>query len=255
MVNLLEALILATTQGLTEWLPISSSGHLVIVQKLLGIKASVAFDVMLHFGTLVAVIYFLRKDLAKLLKFDEESKQLITYIIIGSLPLAFFGLLLKSFFESLFSSLFAVGLALLINGAILYSTKFFKPGRKLKLLDALAIGLAQVLSLTPGISRSGITISAGLMRKLDKKTAYKFSFLLSIVGILGASMLKFWEIDFSQEPIEIVFVGILASAIFGYLALKTIAKIVLEGSFYKFAYYCWIVGTIILVLSLWVFPS
>ncbi|MEM5869604.1 MAG: undecaprenyl-diphosphate phosphatase [Candidatus Aenigmatarchaeota archaeon] len=250
MVNLLQALILAIIQGLTEWLPISSSGHLVIAQQLFGIKASVSFNVILHFGTLLAVIYFLRRDLLKLLKFDRESRQLLAHIIIGSLPLAFFGLLLKSFFESLFSSLLAVGLALLANGTILYSTKFFRPKRKLNLLDSFAIGLAQIFSLAPGISRSGITISTALMRKLEKKEAYKFSFLLSIIAILGASLLKFGKIDFSQEPIEIVLAGILTSAIFGYIALKTIAKTVLEGNFYKFAYYCWIVGAIILLLSL-----
>lgn len=247
--NFLEALFLALIQGLTEWLPISSSGHLVIAQQLLGIKASVAFDVILHFGTLLAVVYFLRKEIAKLLRFNKEGKKLIAYIIIGSLPVAFFGLLFKSFFESLFSSLLAVGLALLANGTILYLTKFFKPRRKLKFFDAVAIGLVQVLSLVPGISRSGITISLCLIRKLNRKIAYKFSFLLSILPILGASVLKFIEIDFSKEPIEIVLTGIFVSAFVGYLALKFLTKSVLEGSFHKFAYYCWLLGLLLFFLS------
>ncbi|MEM5766113.1 MAG: undecaprenyl-diphosphate phosphatase [Candidatus Aenigmatarchaeota archaeon] len=250
MMNLFEALILAVIQGLTEWLPISSSGHLVILQQLLNIKASVSFDVMLHFGTMLALVYFLRKDIVRLLKFDKKDRQLIICIVIGTVPIAIFGFIFKSFFESFFSNLFVVGLALILNGIILYFTKFFKPSRKLGKFDAIVIGLAQVLSLVPGISRSGITISIGLMRKLEKKEAYKFSFLLSIIAVMGANLLKFGEISFSQEPIGIVLTGVLISALVGYLALKLITNTVLEGSFYKFSYYCWIVGAIILVLSL-----
>lgn len=250
MLNLFEALSLAIIQGLTEWFPISSSGHLVILQQLFGIRASIAFDVMLHFGTLFSVIYFLRKDIVKLLKFDEKSRQLAAYIIVGSLPIAIFGLLFKSFFEQLFSSLSVVSFALLINGIILYLTKFSKPKRRVKLSDAIMIGLAQVFSLIPGISRSGITISLALMRKVDKKEAYKFSFLLSIVAIFGTSFLKFGEIDFHQEPIEIVLVGVLVSALVGYFTLKLIAKSVIEGGFYKFAYYCWLIGVLTLFLAL-----
>ena len=250
MVNFLEALFLAIIQGLTEWLPISSSGHLVLAQKLLGIKASVSFDVMLHFGTLLAVIYFLRKDIAKLLRFDEESKKLVAYIICGSLPIAILGLTFKSFFESLFSSLLAVALAFILNGFIIFSTKFFKTNKKLKLLDSIFIGLAQTFSLIPGISRSGITISTAIARGIDKRKAYKFSFLLAIVAILGASLLKFNEINFSQESIEVVLFGVAISAIVGYFALKTVAKIVLEGKFHNFAFYCWILGVITLILNL-----
>jgi undecaprenyl-diphosphatase len=249
MVNILEAVILGIVQGLAEWLPISSSGHLVIIQQLFGIKASVSFDVMLHLGTLIAVIYFLRKEIGRILKFDEESKKTITYIIIGSLPVALLGLAFKSFFESLFSSLFTVGIALVINGFILYSTKFFKPGRKLSSIDSLLIGTAQAVSIVPGISRSGITVSAAIARKIDKKTAYKFSFLLSILAILGASLVKFGEIDFAQEPIEVVLVGIAISALVGYFALKTVAKTVLTGDFHKFAYYCWLIGILVLLLG------
>jgi undecaprenyl-diphosphatase len=249
MVNLLEAAVLAILQGLTEWLPISSSGHLVIIQQLFRIKASVAFDVMLHFGTLIAVVYFMRKDIAKLLKFDEESKRTITYIIGASLPIAFIGFAFKSFFESLFSDLLAVALALILNGFILYSTKFFQGKKKLDFSKSFAIGLAQAFSIIPGISRSGITISAGLMSKIDKKQAYKFSFLLSILAILGATFFKLGEINFTLEPIEAILLGIAISALVGYFSLKTLAKSVLSNNFHKFAYYCWLLGFSILLLS------
>jgi undecaprenyl-diphosphatase len=249
MLSLLQAAALAMVQGLTEWLPISSSGHLVIVQQLFGIKASVAFDVVLHLGTLIAVLYFLRKDMAKLLKFNEESKRTIAYIIYGSLPIALLGFAFKSFFESLFSSLVAVATALILNGFILYSTKFFEGKKKLDFSKAFAIGLAQAFSIIPGISRSGTTISAGLISKMDKKEAYKFSFLLSIVAILGASFFKLEEIDLTAEPIESILLGIAVSALVGFFALKTVAKLVLSNNFHKFAYYCWLLGFLILLLS------
>jgi undecaprenyl-diphosphatase len=250
MLSLFEAAALAIVQGLTEWLPISSSGHLVIIQQLFGIKASVAFDVMLHLGTLIAVVYFLRKDIAKLFKFDEESKKTIAYIICGSLPIALLAFAFKSFFESLFSNLLAVATALILNGFILYSTKFFHGKKKLDLFKAFAIGLAQAFSIIPGISRSGITISAGLICKMDKKEAYKFSFLLSIIAILGASFFKLGEINLTAEPIESILLGIAVSALFGFFALKTVAKLVLSSNFHKFAYYCWLLGFLFLVLSL-----
>ena len=254
--RILEAAVLAVVQGLTEWLPISSSGHLVILQQLFKIQASVAFDVMLHLGTLLAVLVFLREDIWKILKsifslrLESSEARLGAYVITGSLPIAVVGLLFKSFFESLFSSLLAVGIALMLNGLILYSTRFFKPKRKLNLLDALFVGIGQAISIVPGISRSGITISAAMSRGIDRKTAYKFSFLLSVLAILGASLIKFGEINFVQEPLEVVALGVIISALVGYLALKTVAKVIISGDFHKFAYYCWLVGIVILFLSL-----
>jgi len=255
MVSILGAVVLALIQGLTEWLPISSSGHLVILQQLFKLQASVAFDVMLHLGTLLAVIIFLREPIVKILKavlrrdFLSNEARLATYITWGTLPLAVVGFLFKSFFESLFSNLFVVGIALMINGVILYSTKFFKPRRKLTSADSMFIGIAQAISVIPGISRSGSTISAAMFRKIDKETAYKFSFLLSIPAILGASLIKLGEINFTQEPIGVVLFGIIVSAAVGYFALRTVAKVILSGNFYKFAYYCWLVGIIVLFLS------
>jgi len=255
MVSILGAVILALVQGLTEWLPISSSGHLVIFQQLFSLQASVAFDVMLHLGTLVAVIVFLKDDILKILKsflrfdFSNYEARLGAYIICGSVPIVVLGLLFKSFFESLFSSLFAVGIVLIVNGVILYLTKFSKPRRKLNLLDSLFVGIGQAVSIIPGISRSGSTVSAAMFRGVDKETAYKFSFLLSIVAILGASLVEFGEINFAQESMGIILFGIIVSAAVGYFALKTVAKTILTGNFYKFAYYCWLIGIIVLFLS------
>lgn len=256
MVSIQEVVILAVVQGLTEWLPISSSGHLVILQQLFGLQASVAFDVMLHFGTLLAVVCFLWKDILEIVKgvlsldFSREEARMGAYIIIGSVPLAITGLLFKSFFESLFSNPTMVGIALFINGIILYLTRFVILRKKIDSVDALTIGIAQAVSIIPGISRSGSTVSTAMLAGIDKKTAYKFSFLLSIIAILGASLIEFGEINFAQEPIELILAGVIISAIVGYIALKTVAKLVITGDFHKFAYYCWVLGIIIVLLSI-----
>jgi undecaprenyl-diphosphatase len=256
MVSIQEAVVLAIVQGLTEWLPISSSGHLVILQQLLGIKASVAFDVMLHFGTLLAVVWFLRDDILRIVKavltfdFSKSEARLGAYIIIGTLPIAVAGLLFKSFAESLFFNLTAVGIALFINGIFLYLTRFVRIRESLNWFNALLVGIAQAVSIIPGISRSGSTISAAMLSGVDRKTAYKFSFLLSVLAILGASLIKFGDIDFTQEPLEAIAVGVIISAVVGYITLKIVAKSVVSGNFHKFAYYCWLVGLAIFVLTI-----
>lgn len=257
MVSIAEAIILAVVQGLTEWLPISSSGHLVILQQLLHIQASVAFDVMLHLGTLLAVVWFLREDISRILKavlsldFSKKEARLGAYIIIGTLPVAIVGILFKSFLESLFSNLTAVGVALFINGTFLYLTRFTPLKKTLNAIDALFIGIAQAVSIVPGISRSGSTISAALLAGIDRKTAYKFSFLLSILAILGASLIQIGEINFAQETLEVILVGVLISTIVGYIALKLITSTIISDNFYKFAYYCWLVGLVIFLLSIY----
>jgi undecaprenyl-diphosphatase len=198
----------------------------------------------------------LRKDIIKILKsllslnFASSEAKLGFYVLCGTVPVAVIGLLFKSFFESLFSVLPAVGIALMINGAIIFFTQFFKTKRKINFLDSLFIGIAQAFSIIPGISRSGSTISMAIFRGVDRKTAYKFSFLLSILAILGASLIEFGEINFAQESMETIALGIAVSAFIGYFALKTVANTVLTGDFHKFAYYCWLVGIAVLFLSL-----
>jgi len=196
MVPLIEALILAVIQGLTEWLPISSSGHLVIAQKALGLNLPLIYSVMLHFGTLLVVLAAFRKDIIQTLKalakreFKTEEGKLALFIATGSLPTAIVGIALRDFFESLFSNLQAVALALLATGAILFLSEKRTGNRKLTMLDSVLIGLAQAIAIVPGISRSGATISTALLRKIDKTTAFKYSFLLSAPAIAGATMLE-----------------------------------------------------------------
>jgi len=167
MVTLIEVFILAVVQGLTEWLPISSSGHLVITQKILGLNLPLIYSVMLHFGTLIVVLTAFRKDISNIIKavvkreFETEEGKLALFIVVGSVPIAFTGFVFHDFFESLFSNLPAVGLALLITGLVLFFAEKRIGNKKMGILDSILIGMAQAIAIIPGISRSGATISTG----------------------------------------------------------------------------------------------
>ena len=254
MTTLLEAVFLGLVQGLAEWLPISSSGHLVILQQMMGIKASLFFDVMLHLGTLLAVLAFFWKDILKILKsiskldFRSESGRFIPHIIVGTIPVALFGYFLYDFFEMLFSSLYIVGLALLVTGSMLYLTKFKQGRRKVNLFESVLIGIAQTFALIPGISRSGTTISAGLFRGLDRTEAFKFSFLLSIPAVLGANLFELTRVATYGIDVAIV-LGTAISAFIGYVSLKFLFKTLKKGKFYLFSFYCWVVGAIVLIFA------
>ncbi len=253
MVSIWEAILLATVQGITEWLPISSTGHLVIMQELLDIRASVGFDVMLHFGTFLAVLIYMRKDVMAILKAivsHSEQSKLATFILTGSIPLAVVGFAFKTFFEPLFSNMTAVGLALVMNGMVLFMTKYAIGYRKLEFVDSLLVGIAQAFSIIPGISRSGSTISAAMIRGVDREIAYKYSFMLSLLAILGATVFKLGDIDFTQEPLLTVLLAISVSATIGFMALRATSALVLRGRFHNFAYYCLPLGITVTLVSL-----
>ncbi|MCX8184085.1 MAG: undecaprenyl-diphosphate phosphatase [Crenarchaeota archaeon] len=253
--GILETVCLSLVQGLTEWFPISSTGHLVMVQEMLGIHVSVAFDITLHLGTLIGVVLFLRKDLQSILRtlckldFSSEKGRMLIYLVLGTIPMGLAGFFLKSFFESMFKSLFAVGIAMVLNGLILFSTKHAKPRKRLNALDSFLIGVSQAAAITPGISRTGITVSTGLLLGIESDEAYRFSLFLSIPSIIGGSLVKLQEVSFEQEYWMIA-LGILMTAVFGYLALVKVRKYIVKQSFHKFAYYCLLVGAVILLLSI-----
>jgi undecaprenyl-diphosphatase len=255
MVTIIETLLLAIVQGITEWFPISSSGHLVIFQQLLKINAPVSFDVMLHFGSLISVIAVFWRDIIKIIKsifklnFKTEEGKLFLYLITGSIPTAIIGLLFKDFFESLFTNSLAVGVFLIINGFILFFTKYFNGVKKLNFYDSIIIGISQGISIIPGISRSGITISTGLLRKLDKEIVIRYSFLLSLLAVTGATLIKSKDLVLGQIPYDITLIGIIVSSLVGYFALKSVIKLLVNKKFHKFAYYCWVVGLIIIIFS------
>ena len=250
MVNLFEAIFLGLVQGLTEWLPISSSGHLVIVQQLLGMEVPLFFDVLLHFGTIIAVLALFWKDILKILKslfnldFKSQDGKLGLYIIVGNVPIALTGYFFHDLFEVLFSNLFVVGIALIITGILLFLTKYSRGRRKLNVFDSLFVGIAQAFALIPGLSRSGLTISTGLFRGLDKESVFKFSFLLAVPAVIGANLL---ELNVLELELEMV-VGALIAAVVGYLSLKFLFRTLQKGKFYWFSVYCWVVGVVLLLL-------
>ena len=248
MVTLLDVFILGVVQGLTEWLPISSSGHLVITQKALGLNLPLIYSVMLHVGTLIVVLAVFRKDVADILKalakrnFETDEAKLALFIAAGSVPIAIFGFAFYDFLKSLFSNLPAVGLALLITGCILFFSEKRTGNRKLGTLDSLLVGVAQAFAIIPGISRSGVTVATGLLRKLDKATAFRYSFLLSVPAIAGATVMEAKELTLGNVDLVPLFLGATISMIVGYASLKLLQKIVMNKKFHLFAYYCWTAG-------------
>ncbi|PVX27292.1 MAG: undecaprenyl-diphosphatase [Candidatus Bathyarchaeum sp.] len=256
MVTYLEIFILAVVQGITEWLPISSSGHLVITQKALGLNLPLIYSVTLHVGTLIVILTVFRKDIVKIIKaltkadFKTEEGKLALYIAAGSIPIAIFGFTLYDFLKSLFSSLPAVGTALLITGTILFVSEKRKGNKKINTKNTLIIGLAQAFTIIPGISRSGITVATGLLQKIDKTAAFKYSFLLAIPAIIGATIFEAKELTTATIDIAPLLLGATVSMIVGYISLKLLQKIVMNEKFHLFSYYCWTVGTAILIFTL-----
>ena len=248
MVTEIEILILAVIQGLTEWLPVSSSGHLVIVQKILGLNLPLIYSVILHFGTLIVVFTVFRKDIVEITKalikfnFETDEGKIAIFLVIGSVPITISGFLFYDFFKSLFSNLFAVGLALLITGCVLFFSEKKLGNKKMGILDSLLIGFAQAFTIIPGISRSGLTVSTGLLRKIDSTTAFTYSFLLSIPAILGATLMEVRDLAIGNVDIILMFFGVTASMIVGYASLKFFQKIIMNKKIHLFAYYCWAVG-------------
>lgn len=256
MVTIIEALILAIIQGLTEWLPVSSSGHLVIAQQFLGLNPPLIFDLILHIGTLGVVLISFRKDILKILKalvkkdLRSDEGKLAFFIIVGSVPIAVIGFIFKENIEQLFSSLLAVGVALLINAGVLFFSERRKGNKKMGTLDSFLIGIAQAAALIPGVSRSGLTVSTGLLNRINKKTAFRFSFLLSIPAILGATLFEFGDISTVNIELTSIVVGTGLSMVVGYVSLKLLQHIVMSGKFHLFAYYCTILGVAIIFYTI-----
>lgn len=254
--SIIQAFILGMVQGLTEFLPVSSSGHLVIFQHLFGMQdAPITFDVLLHLGTLVAVFIAFWGDIAAIIK--KPFSRLTFLIVVGCIPAALLGFYLEPLFTAAFESLLVVGIGLLFTGIILKVSDYaseqlpgLKQSNESSYLDVLIIGLLQGLAIVPGISRSGSTIAGGLLRGLERDFAARFSFLLSIPVIIGAAVVQLKDLFYTGlTGTEFVpyAVGITASAGFGYLAIKTVMKLVKKGRLSIFSYYCWIIGLVAIV--------
>ncbi len=248
MNEILQAIILGIVQGITEWLPVSSSGHLVIFQHFLGVTERIGFDLMVHFGSLIVVLIVFRKDIFNLIKgvFNRDRKQ-ITYLInliVASIPIALVGYFLNGFVKTTFQDIKLVGIFLLITSALLFATKNHKKKSKLTSHNTFFMGLAQALAIFPGISRSGSTIATGMINGIDRNEAAKFSFLMFIPAICGAIFLEFDNFVFSRVNI----VGMITSIIVGYVSLKFLLEFVKKGNLYMFGWYCLILGLIVFII-------
>lgn len=261
-----EAALLGVVQGVTEFLPVSSSGHLVIFQDALGISgSSLTFDVMVHLGSLVAVLIALREDWLPMVagvmgqSADAEGRRRLVLVIAGTVPIGVVGLLLKDQLELLFESAKAAGAMLLLTGAVLWLADRVtlriendkgrvKGLNDLTLRDALWIGCGQALALLPGLSRSGTTMGAGMLRGFDRASAARFSFLLSIPAIVGASVLELPTLFSGPEHApSVLLIGAVTAAVSGYFAIATFLRFLRGGSLIGFSVYTWILGIIVLL--------
>ncbi len=255
MLSKIEAFILGLIQGLTEFLPISSTGHLYLGRNLFDLnEAGLLLDTMLHIGTLLAVFIFYKHEFIKVLK--NPFGKLTWLLVIGTIPAVVVGLTFKDYFDSISKTGITIGWEFLLTGCLLWYAETIEQGRRkmedISYVDAFFIGSFQAAAIFPALSRSGLTIAAALIRKLDRETAAYFSFLLSTPAIVGAIVLQLGDLlDGQGEQIALssLAVGVLSSAIFGYIAVKWMIQYLKNHSLKIFAVYVWIIGGVILVLQ------
>ncbi len=271
-----DAILLGLIQGISEFLPISSSGHLSIINNLFGLNPNenghLFFDVLLHLGTLASIMFVYWKDIVEMFyevlgivnlgpaagqrKRHYPAARLFLMIILATLPLVLI-LPIKDDLERLYDSSIFIGVALILTGCMLYVSDRMVPGKKtstsMTVFDALIIGLCQCVATVPGLSRSGTTITAGISTGLNREFAVKFAFLMSIPAVLGANLLSLIDaiqegIDWSYAPAYLV--GMVVAAISGIASIQLLHRIAKRGRFGGFAYYCWVVGVLAIILTL-----
>lgn len=249
--TLLEAIVLGIVQGATEFLPVSSSGHLVIAQELLGVREQgVVFEVAVHVATLVSILAVYRTRVGELavgaLRREEAALRYVGLLVVATLPAAVVGLLFEDTVEALFENPVAPGLALLVTGLILWSSRGALPRAKGVVPTwraALLIGVAQAFALVPGISRSGSTVVAALWLGVAPREAAAFSFLMAVPAIAGAAVLQLGEFGEAGGPgAAALALGSVAAAVVGVLAIRTFVAMLARESFHFFAPYCWAAG-------------
>ncbi|MEM2118884.1 MAG: undecaprenyl-diphosphate phosphatase [Candidatus Bathyarchaeia archaeon] len=261
MEHLLETVLLGITQGVTEWLPISSTGHLRLLTYFLSLKIPILYDVALHAGTLLVVLFFFRKDVWQILleifrlNFKSENGRLALLIAVGTVPTALIGLFFGDFIEFTFSNPLPIALALSTCGVLLYSAKFSKEKTdNITFKAALVLGTAQGIAIIPGFSRSGATLAVALLWGLRREKAFKFSFLLSVPAVVGALALTLVkeqaELVASGFGVAEILVGVAVAMLVGFLSLKLLQKVVKSARFHLFAFYCWLLGAVLVLLVL-----
>ncbi|UCD72590.1 MAG: undecaprenyl-diphosphate phosphatase [Candidatus Bathyarchaeota archaeon] len=255
---LIEAILLGIIQGLTEWLPVSSSGHLAIIQLLLGIKTGLLFDILLHVGTLSVIIVRFRDDILQTTheivkgNIDNEAARRGIFVLSGCIPTALIGFAFYEPFRASFENPLVIGTAFATSGLALHLSQNLGTNekRRLEFSDSVLLGIAQGVSIVPGISRSGLTISTAILIGLDKEEAFRYSFLLSIPAVLGASFFEAARQPLTQIDWNVSLVGLLTAIIVGYASISLLWRFMQRNQFHYFKYYCWSVGCITAILSI-----
>jgi undecaprenyl-diphosphatase len=269
-----EAIFLGILQGVTEFLPVSSSGHLVIARTLLNVQeGGLAFDVLLNFATLIVVIFVYRESVKKILYefvgmikdlFKEKSlmvykskyRKYVMLIVVGCIPAGLAGVLLDDLFEQLFSSITVVAFTLLITGLLLILGERIGKNNSTKVenmsfLNALLIGVFQAFAITPGISRSGSTIAGGLLNGLKKEDAAEFSFLMYIPLSLGATLIKFKDISLmfqnNSDSVVALIISFVTTLVVGFFAIQLLLNLLKKGKLHYFSYYCFGMSALLLI--------
>ena len=251
----LQAFILGIIQGLTEFLPISSSGHLVLAQHILGVETpGILLEVVLHMGTLVAILIYFYVDIKQLLhsviKSSQNAWRYTIYLIIATIPIICAGVLFRDIIETTFT-VSIVKWMLMITGLVVGSTYFFqnRPRRELVMITALCIGFAQVFALLPGISRSGMTISVALIMGIQHEKAANFAFFMAIPVLFGAGLLQLFTVD-AQANLSLLplIIGFISSAVTGYLVINWLLAVISRGKFYLFSLYCFVVSLLAITI-------
>ncbi len=250
MVTLIQAIILSIVQSITEWLPISSSGHLALAEHLFGIR-DFSFMIYLHFASILAVIYVFWGDLMKLADLkDKANLRYLGYLLLGMIPIGIIGLLFRDYVNMIFIDIRSLGMLFIASGLIVLSSKISKVTKeKLSHKEALFVGFMQMFAVLPGISRSGTTISSGLLSGIKREEAVRFSFLMAVPLILGASLLELDNLAASNIDFNILAVSFIITFLTSIAAIKVLLKIVREKHFYLFGVYNLILGLLILFLA------
>jgi undecaprenyl-diphosphatase len=250
--SVLEAVLLGLIQGLTEFLPVSSSGHLAVLEHLwkLPAESRLPLTTMLHGATALAVIFYFAPLLARLIRGlwasdaarRSSSWRMVGFIALASIPAGVVGVLFSDLIDRAFSSPLLIGMMLLVTGGVLFSTRFSQPRGRTGWLRTFLVGIGQAIAILPGISRSGATIASGLYLGMERKEAFEFSFLLAVPAITGAFLLEFRKVDLAVLSPSALAVSMVAAFVSGLAALFVLARAVTGRKLHWFAFYCWLAG-------------
>jgi undecaprenyl-diphosphatase len=259
--QLFQTIILGLIQGGSEWLPISSTAHLKLAQQFFGLSVTPFFNLSLHFGTLLVVVFFFRREVKSILAalvrldFKSENGMLIPRLAVATIPTAIIGLTYNQFLQNSLETIPIIAVTFIIGATIVYSTKFAKEKSEvLSYRTVLLMGFAQGFAIFPGLSRSGVTISSALLFGLKREKAFKFSFLLSIPAILGDLAVEAYDsrgvLSYGSIGLFETTAGIGAAVVVGYFALKLVSRVIQGKKFHYFAFYTWALGIALLIVSL-----